>query len=120
MAVEDRGGEGGGGGEGRVPELLGEVEEGSVVGGEVGGVEAAGEAGGEGVELLAEAAELLGELGLGVGVGGGGGEAVVEAGEVAGEGEAVGGGVEEALQQAGLVRLRPDALELEGGRLLLL
>lgn len=89
------------------------------MGGETGGIEgAAVEPGGDGAELLAEAAELLVELGIGVGLGGGGGggEAAVKDAEVAGEGEALGrGAVEEALEETDLVRLGPDPVEF-GGR----
>lgn len=89
------------------------------MGGEAGGIEgAAVEPGGDGAELLAEAAELLVELGIGVGLGGGGGggEAAVEDSEVTGEGEVLGGGAaEEALEEPDLVGLGPDPVEF-GGR----
>lgn len=97
-----------------MPELLGKVEERAVVRGEMGGIEAAGEAGGDDAELLLEAAELLGKLRFGVRLGHGLGEAIEEEIEVAREGEAVSGGVEEALQEAELVGFRPDPVEFEG------
>lgn len=79
-------------------------------------VDAAGDARGQDAELLAEASELVGELGFGVRMGHGVGETGVEDGKVTREGEALGGAVEEASEEADLVGLSPYAVELERRR----
>lgn len=79
-------------------------------------VEAAGDARGLDAELLAEASELVGELGFGVRMGHGVRETGVEDGKVTREGEALGGAVEEASEEADLVGLSPYAVELERRR----
>jgi hypothetical protein len=100
------------------PQPGAEVEHAAVVRREAGRVYASRNARGHAAELVLEAAELLRELGAGVGLGHGLGEAVVEDVEVVREDAALRAAAEEALQEAELVRLGPDALELEG-RLLL-
>lgn len=100
-----------------VPQLVGEIKQLPIMGRELGGMKATGNAGGDHPELLAEATELLGELGAGVGLGHGAGESGVEEVEVSGEGEAVGGAIKEALEEADLVGLGPYAVELERRRL---
>lgn len=77
-------------------------------------MEAAGEAGRDDPELLAQAAKLLGELRFGVGLGHSLGEASIENVEISGEGKVFGGTIEKASQEANLVGLRPYTVELEG------
>lgn len=97
-----------------MPEAGAEVQEVPIVRGEAVGILATCDTRGHDPELLAEAAELLGELGAGVGLRHGVGEAVVEDVEIAGEDEALRPAPEKALEEPDLVGLRPDSMEFEG------
>lgn len=96
-----------------MPQPLRQIEQRAVVRGQHRPVQPPREPRRHVAELLAEAAELLVELGPGVGVRRRrlGGESGVEEVEVPGEGEV--GGVEEALEEPDLVRFRPYPVELE-------
>lgn len=112
-----RRGERGGGSVVGVPKPSAEVEDVAVMGGKTGGVLATVDTTGHDAELGAKTAELLGKLRASERLSHVLREAIKEEIEVAGEDHGLSVAAEKALEEADLIRLRPDALELERRRM---